>query len=288
MNIHPLAIVSPEARLGRDVQIGPFAVIEGDVEIGDGCILASHVVIKDGVRLGPGNIIHEGTVLGGFPQHVNRPKTPGLLTIGSGNTIREHVTMHRAMKADAVTLVGDKNYVMASSHIAHDCTVGNNVIFANGALLAGHVIIEDRAFISGAVGIHQFCRVGRFAMVGAHAKVVQDVPPYVTIDGVSGCVVGLNQVGLRRNGFTAEDIAQLKMAYRLIYRRGLKWSEVLAQLKIEFAEGPAAVYSEFLTGGTRGFVQERRVPTSATLKFRSAAEDQSQPTIGEFKARVAG
>ncbi len=287
MNIHPLAIVSPEAQLGPGVKVGPFCVIESDVVIGERCQLASHVIVKDGTRIGPDNVIHEAAIVGGLPQHINKPKDPGLLVIGSNNTIREHVTMHRAIKPDAVTSVGDNNFLMAGVHIAHDCRVGNGVIFANNALLAGHVTVEDRAFVSGAVAVHQFCRIGSLAMVGAHAKVVQDVPPYVTIDGITGCVVGLNLVGLRRNGFSSEQITQLKKAYRVIYRRGSKWSEVLDQLKSSFSEGPAAAYGEFLSGGVRGFVQERRLPPGATIKLRTHAEEDagaaSQP---EYKSKA--
>ncbi len=287
VNIHPLAIVSPEAQIGSNVTIGPFAVVEADVVIGPGCQLASHAVVKDGTRLGPGTSVHEGAILGGFPQHINKPKHPGLLIIGANNTIREHATLHRAMKPEAATIVGDNNFLMAGVHIAHDCQIGNNVIFANNALLAGHVLVEDRAFVSGAVGVHQFCRIGRLAMVGAHAKVVQDVPPFVTIDGITGCVVGLNLIGLRRNGYTSEEVIQLKAAYRLIYRRGLKWSEVLEQLRADFIEGPAAIYAEFLSGGKRGFVQERRVPPGATIKFRPAEESTTEgvPSI-ELRAKA--
>jgi UDP-N-acetylglucosamine acyltransferase len=279
VNIHPLAIVSPKAQIAANVSIGPFSVVEADVTIGEGCELASHVVIKDGTRLGPRTVVHEAAILGGLPQHINKPKQPGLLLIGANNTIREHATLHRAMKAEAATIVGDGNFLMAGVHVAHDCRIGNQVIFANNALLAGHVVVEDRAFVSGAVGVHQFCRIGRLAMVGAHAKVVQDVPPYVTIDGISGCVVGLNLVGLRRGGFTSDEIVQLKKAYRLIYRRGLKWSEVLEQLKIDFPAGPAAVYFEFLSGGTRGFVQDRRMPPGATIKLRPNTEENEQSDV---------
>jgi UDP-N-acetylglucosamine acyltransferase len=285
VNIHPLAIVSPKAQIAANVSIGPFAVVEADVTIGEGCQLDSHVVIKNGTRLGAHTIVHEAAILGGLPQHVNKPKQPGLLVVGANNTIREHATLHRAMKAGAATIVGEGNYLMAGVHVAHDCRIGNHAIFANNALLAGHVVVEDRAFVSGAVGVHQFCRIGRLAMVGAHAKVVQDVPPYVTIDGISGCVVGLNLVGLRRNGFTSDDIIQLKTAYRLIYRRGLKWSEVLEQLKSDFPAGPAAVYSEFLSGGTRGFVQERRMPPGATIKLRPNVEESARP-VAEFRAKA--
>jgi len=285
VNIHPLAIVSPEAEIGSDVSIGPFAVVERGTVLAAGCQLGSHVVVKEGTQLGPNTVVHEAAILGGLPQHLNKPKFPGLLIVGANNTIREHATLHRAMKAGAATVVGDSNFIMAGVHIAHDCRIGNNVIFANNALLAGHVTIEDRAFISGAVGIHQFCRVGRLAMVGAHAKVVQDVPPYVTIDGISGCVVGLNLIGLRRNGYSSDDVIQLKTAYRLIYRRGLKWSEVLEQLKADFPEGPAGVYSKFLSGGTRGFVQERRMPPGATLKLR-AADDEPPSAAIELRVKA--
>jgi UDP-N-acetylglucosamine acyltransferase len=287
VNIHPLALVSPAAQIGPGVRIGPFCVVEDDVVIGEGCQLASHVVVKDGTRLGPGNIIHEAAILGGYPQHIHKPKNPGSLLIGEGNTIREHATLHRAMKADAVTCVGNNNFIMAGVHVAHDCCVGNNVIFANNVLLAGHVTVEDRAFISGAVAVHQFCRIGQLAMIGAHAKIVQDVPPFVTID-VASCVVGLNLVGLRRNGFSAEQVAQLKSAYRVIYRRGTKWSEVIEQLKSDFSEGPAAVYSEFFSSGARGFVQERRLPPGATIKIRPNMDDDAPATVAmpELKAKA--
>src|SRR4029077_5093922 len=180
----------------------------------------------------------------------------------------EHATLHRAMKEGTATIVGDGNFLMAGVHIAHDCRIGNNVIFANNALLAGHVVVEDRAFVSGAVGVHQFCRIGRLAMIGGHARVVQDVPPYVMVDGASGWIVGLNLVGLRRNGYSQDQIAELKAAYRLIYRRGLRWTEVLEHLQKEFPQAPAADFHPFLSGGTRGFVQERRMPPNATLKLR--------------------
>jgi UDP-N-acetylglucosamine acyltransferase len=273
VNIHPLAIVSPEARIGQDISIGPFSVIEADVEIGDRCRIASHVVIKNGTRLGPDNEIYESAVLGGLPQHIHKPEHPGLLVLGSGNTIREHVTLHRAMKEGAATVLGNNNFIMATAHVAHDCHVGNNIIMANAVLLAGHVQIDDRAFLSGGSGVHQFCRVGKLAMVGGHARIVQDVPPYVTVDSTGSSVVGLNLVGLRRSGHTTEEINQLKAAYRMIYRRGLRWSEVLEQLQATFTSGPAALFNEFLRGGTRGFVQERRMPPGATIKLRPVTDD---------------
>lgn len=285
MNIHPLAIVSPDARIGNHVSIGPFAVIEADVVIEESCRIAAHAVIKDGTTLGPRNEVCEFAILGGHPQHLKKTADLGRLAIGAHNTIREHATLHRAMKPDAATTIGDHNFIMAAAHVAHDCTIGNHVVIANNALLAGHVTVEDRAFVSGSVGIHQFCRVGTLAMVGGLARVIQDVPPYMLIDGASGCVVGLNLVGLRRNGFTTEQVAELKRAYRVIYRGGHKWSEVLETLKAGFSTGPAAALHKFLSSGARGFVQERRLPPGATIKLRGredasadSEESQTAPT----------
>ena len=273
MNIHPQAIVSPKARLGRDITVGPFSIIEADVQIGDRCTLASGVVVKNGTTLGEGNTIFEGAVLGGFPQHVRMPERLGRVEIGAHNTIRENCTVHRALHDGTLTRVGSNNLLMVGVHVAHDCTVGDNAIFANNALLGGFVTVGDRAFVSGAVGVHQFCRIGRLAMIGGCARVVQDVPPYVLVDGHSGLIVGLNLVGLRRNGYSAEEISQLKAAYRLIYRSGLRWVEILEQLK-QFTTGPAAEFYGFLSQGTRGFVQERRMPPGATLKLRRAGDEE--------------
>ena len=282
VTIHPLAVVSSEAQLGRDISVEQFCVIEAGARIGDGCRLESHVIIKRNTVLGANNHIFEGAVIGSLPQHIKVPAHTGGVMIGSGNTLREHVTVHRALHEGQMTTLGDNSLLMVGSHVAHDCHLGNHVILANNAMLAGHVEVQDRAYISGAVGIHQFCRVGTFAMVGGHARVLQDVPPYVTIDGGTGCVVGLNTIGLRRNGFTAEQIAELKAAYRALYRSGLRLSDIMARLKQEFPTGPAAKFHEFLSGGTRGFVRERRVPSApATIKL-----PETQETAAEFKAKA--
>ncbi len=276
MNCHPSALVSSQAKLGQNVTIGPYTIIEPEVVIGDHCHLASRVVIKNGTTLGDHNTVHEGTVLGGFPQHLHMPERLGSTIIGSHNTFRENCTVHRALNEGNVTRIGNNNLFMVGAHVAHDCVVGENVILANNALLGGFVTVGDRAFVSGAVAVHQFCRIGSLAMIGGCARVVQDVPPYVMIDGNSGLIVGLNLVGLRRAGFSAEEIAQLKAAYRLIYRRGLRWVDVLEQLNREFPTGPAAAFHPFLSRGTRGFVQERRMPPNATLKLRRASDDEAE------------
>jgi len=288
VKIHPQAIVSPQAEIAQDVTIGPFCVVEAGVRIGRGCSLSHGVIVKEGTTLGENNQVFEGAVLGGLPQHSRMPERLGRLAIGSNNTIREYVTMHRAMHEDMATTVGDHNLLMVGTHVAHDYCVGNHVIFANNALLAGHVRVDDRAFLSGAVAVHQFCRIGRLAMVGGHARVVQDVPPYVMVDGLSGYIVGLNLVGLRRNGFLAEEVADLKSAYRMIYRSGLKWTEILAELKSQFSAGPAAQFFDFLSQGTRGFVQERRLPPGSTLKLHNASDEEVHQEQSRQLRRQAG
>ncbi len=255
------------------MKVGAFATVEADVELGDFCSVASGAIVKSGVTAGCHNEFSEHSVIGGAPQHAARPEQVGRVVIGDHNVFREYVTIHRALKPGTATVVGSHNYIMAGAHFAHDVTVGNNCICANNALLGGHVTVEDRAFVSGAVAVHQFCRIGRLAMIGGHARVVQDVPPYMLLDGQTGCVVGLNVVGLRRSGHSADDIAELKAAYRVIYRRGLPWREVLDALRQEFETGPAVHLRDFLSGGSRGFAQERRAPPSPTLKLRVPDEE---------------
>lgn len=272
MNIHPSAIVDPSVRIGSGVTIGPFCVIERDVRLGEDCHLAAHVVVKNGTVLGPGNLVFEGAVLGGLPQHVNIPENAGRLVIGAGNTIRENVTFHRALQEDGETIIGDNNLFMVNTHIAHDCRIGNHTIFTNNSMLAGHVTIGDRAYLSGAAAAHQFCRIGAYAMVGGQAHINKDVPPFVTLDGLSSHVVGLNSIGLRRAGFTSQQISQLKEAYRVIYRSGLCWNDILQKLQEDFTDGPAAQFYQFLSTTTRGIMAERRLPPGAVVKLRQVEE----------------
>jgi len=272
MMVHPTAVISPQAKLGRGVRIGPFSVIEDDATLDDDCVLESHVVIKSGTLLGSGNHIFEGAILGGLPQHLHVPERPGRIVIGSGNTIREHVTIHRPLETHHRTVIGDHCLLMANAHVAHDCTIASNAILTNNVMLGGHVTVGPRAFVSGGVAVHQYCRVGSLAMVGGQAHVCKDVPPFVTIDGQSGYVVGLNQVGLKRAGHGQDDILQLKAAYRLIYRSGLLWEEMLRRLWAEFGDGLAAQFYPFLSSTVRGIVPERRMPPGATLKLHPPAE----------------
>ena len=276
MAIHPSALVSPRAQIDADVHIGPLCIIEDDVTIGAGCTLEAGVVVKSGVVLGTNNHVFEGAVIGGPPQHVHMPAKPGRVIIGSGNVIRENVTIHRALQPERATIIGNNNLLMCNAHIAHDCQVGNNSIIVNNVMLAGHVIVEDRAYLSGAAAVHQFCRIGTLAMVGGQAHINKDVPPFVTVDGLSSYVVGLNTIGLRRAGFDAQTIARLKAAYRAIYRSGLSWAEILERLRTEFNYGPAAEFYRFLSTTARGIVPQRRDSSPHTIKLPQAEDYELQ------------
>jgi UDP-N-acetylglucosamine acyltransferase len=238
--------------------------------------LEARATVKGRTTLGPGNEIGEGAIIGGRAQHIHVQEPGGTLTLGEGNRIRENVTIHRGWANGATTTIGDHCLIMVGAHVGHECRVGNHAILVNNCMLGGHVHVEDRAYISGGVGVHQFCRIGRLAMVGALAKIVQDVPPFVLVEGAGTAeIVGLNKVGLKRNGYTAEQIVQLKEAYRVIYRQGLRWNQVLAILKEQFPTGPAAEFHDFLQSGRRGFVQERRISRKATLKIAAHGQEEA-------------
>lgn len=274
--IHPSAYVSPKAELGEDVSVGPFSVIEDDVFIGNNCQLAGHVTIKSGTALGADNEIAEGAVLGGIPQHMKAGSELGTLLIGNGNKLREYVTIHRGLTPTDCTKIGDGNMVMVNAHIAHDCHIGNNTVIVNNVMLAGHITVGDGAYFGGAAGVHQFCRIGRLAMVGGQSHLSQDVPPFVMVDGISNFIVGLNLIGLRRAGFTRGEIKDLKAAYRVIYRSGLLWDDTLEILKNTFQEGPASEFYEFLVSGERGFVQERKTPRAASIRLAEPPADAAE------------
>jgi UDP-N-acetylglucosamine acyltransferase len=231
VSIHPSALVSPRARLGQGVVIGPFVVVEDDVVIGDGCEIRTHAVIKRFTELGAQNTVHEGVVLGGEPQDVAFKGQDSRLVIGDRNLIREGVTIHRSTKPGGATLVGSDCFLMAHAHIAHDNRIGDRAILANNVMLAGHVEIAERAFLGGGVGVHQFCRVGRMAMIGGYAKVVQDCLPFVITDGAPARARGLNVVGLRRAGVSASQLRTLHQAYRLLLRSGLALERGLEELR---------------------------------------------------------
>ena len=273
MKIHPTAYVSPQAEIGANVEIGPFSIVESGAILADDCRRLARVSIKSGTIIGNSTTVGEGAVLGGLPQHKNSPDEPGTLSIGARNVIREHVTIHRAMNAGQETSLGDDCMLMVGSHVAHDCRIGNEVLLTNGVMVGGHVQIGDRACLGGNAAVHQFCRIGRLAMVGGCTKVVQDIPPFMLTDGSSSMIVGLNRIGLRRAGFDRNDIAQLKDAYRLIYRQGLTFGAMVEALEEQFPIGVAAEFATFFQSGERGFAQERRSPPNVTLKIHSPIDE---------------
>ncbi len=286
MSIHPLAVVSPHAERGTNVRIGPFCVVEAGVVIGDGCHLAGRVTVKSGTVVGRDNLVMEGTVLGGMPQHIHMPEHPGTTAIGDGNVFRENCTVHRALEAGHETRIGNRCLFMVGAHVAHDCVVGDSVVLTNGTMLGGHVTVAEKAYMGGASAVHQFCRIGRLAMIGGMARVVRDVPPFAMLDGDTAMIVGLNNVGLRRAGFSTDDMLQLKQAYRVIYRSGLMWQEMLDALRLEFPTGPAAEFLPFFLGGKRGFVQERRTPPGAVVRLVRDDADETTVAMPEVEKKV--
>ena len=283
-NIHATAVVSVHAELGSDVTVGPFCVIEEGVQVGAGCRLASHVVLKRNTVLGANNRIEDGAVLGGRPQHLQAADRTGNLIVGDSNQIREMVTIHAGLQEGKSTQVGNQNMIMVAAHIGHDACVEDHVILTNNVLLGGHTHVGHHAYLAGASAAHQFCRIGCHAMVGGQAAIKRDVPPYVMVDGQSNEVVGLNLVGLRRQGFSNQDISQLKAAYRVIYRSELAWKEVLASLRAQSATEPVQLLTEFLSRGERGFVQARRSSNAPTLRL----VEPENPAHNSSAARKAG
>jgi len=251
MTIHKTAIIDPAAEIDSSVEIGPYAVIEGPVKIGPGCRVMSHAYITSNTCLGPNNVIHPFAVIGGAPQDLSYRGEESALKIGKGNTIREGVSIHRGSKEGFSTVIGDNNFIMGYSHIAHDCVIGDEVVIANGALLAGHVHIDDQVFISGNVVIHQFCEVGRLAMLSGLARVSKGVPPFMTVVE-RNMISGLNVVGLKRAGFTPEERVKVKRAYKLLYRSGLNVKQAVAAIEREDL-GPGAVeIVDLIRRSTRG------------------------------------
>lgn len=252
MTIHSTAIVSSQANLGADVKVGPYAVIEDDVEIGDNCEIATHAVIKRYTKIGTRNRIFEHAVLGGEPQDVKFSGERSYLHIGDDNLIREYCTLHRASGEDQITRVGSRNFFMIGVHIAHNCLIGDDNIFANEVALAGYIVVEDRVFLSNNVGAHQFVRMGRHAMVGGKSKIVQDVLPFFITDGNPARVRGLNSVGLKRAGFSPETRNALKRAYRILFRTKTPLEHAITELE-SFKDDNVAHLVNFIRTSTRGF-----------------------------------
>ncbi len=264
MAIDPSASVAPTARVHPDASIGPrtivgeFCVIESDVVIGADCRLEPYVFVKRWTTMGDGNEISAGTVLGTDPLDKVFTGERSYLRIGDRNKIREHYTISRGTRPESVTEIGDENYIMTSGHIAHNCRVGSRTVIASCALVAGYVEIEDQAFISGGVVVHQYSRIGRLAMIGGNTRVNSDVPPFFLYSGFNVEPVGLNRVGLQRAGFSEEAISALKRAYRILYQSGLKLQEAIAKIESECECREAAQLVAFVRGSERGICRPSR------------------------------
>ncbi len=239
-HIHPTAVVAPEANLADDVTVGPFAIIEAGVTLAAGVVVGPHVHLLGLVEVGAMTRFHTGCVIGDAPQHMAYKGEPTRVVIGRGNTFREYVTVHRAMPVGPhATVIGDRNLFMVNAHVAHDCTVGDDCILANGAMMGGHSELGDRAYMSGNTAVHQFCRVGTLAMIGALSCVSQDLPPYWIVQGRMNEVRGVNVVGMRRAGVPRVEINAVRAAYKLLNRSGRTIPDALAEMEQLYPDLPA-------------------------------------------------
>jgi|JI8StandDraft_1071087.scaffolds.fasta_scaffold217693_1 UDP-N-acetylglucosamine acyltransferase len=267
MSIHPTAIVHPKAHVHENAIVGPFCIVEEGVTIGDGTILHSSVVLHSGTKVGKNNQFFHGAAMGGLPQDLSfKPETHTELIIGDNNLIREGAIFHRGTKKETPTTIGNGNYLMGNMHIAHDCKFGNNNIVVQNSIIAGVVEVGSNVFISGLVAIHQFAKVGDYAMLAGCSKIVKDVPPYATIDGNPATIIGLNTVGLKRAGFNPEIRAAIKSAYKTIYHKGLNTKQAIAQLQEENSPFPEVrKILDFFLNSKRGVTAHRKISSGSDL-----------------------
>jgi UDP-N-acetylglucosamine acyltransferase len=256
MKIHSTAIVDGSAQIGADVEIGPYCVIGGDVILGDKCVIQAHVVIEGSVKMGAGNFIGYGAVIGAVPQDLGfSPQTKSSVEIGSGNVIREHCTIHRGSPEGSSTVIGDNNFLMVNTHVGHNCILGNGVVIANDALLAGHVRIDDRAFVGGGSRFHQGIRMGRLVM--AEGRFTKNLPPFLA--AAKNEVYGMNIVGLRRAELSAAERDEIKRAFKLLYRSGLNTKQALEKAaETEFGPIGREFFDFVAHAGKRGIVSYGR------------------------------
>jgi UDP-N-acetylglucosamine acyltransferase len=258
--IHPTAIVSPEAVLAEDVEVGAHVIIEGKVEIGARCVIRPRAILCGPMKMGRGNTVFSGAVLGERPQHMRYADEPTGVEIGENNVFRENVTVHRGTTHSWTTRIGSNNFFMVNSHIAHDCQVGDNCILANGALLGGHVTLENNVFLSGNCAVHQFVRVGRLALLSGCSTTTKDLPPFIIQQSID-TVVGVNVVGMRRAGISNEQITAMRHAYRMLFRQRMAFPAALERITTEY--GHLDVIQElvsFVKNSARGInpIRERR------------------------------
>jgi UDP-N-acetylglucosamine acyltransferase len=249
--IHPTAIIHPKAKLDSTVRVAPYAVIDEGVELGANCIVGPHVYLTGFTTIGSENRFHAGCVIGDAPQDLKYKNEPTRLRIGDHNVFREHVTVHRPTNAEGETVIGSHNYLMANCHVGHNCQLGDRVIIANGALLGGHVMVQDRAFISGNCLIHQFTRIGTLTMMQGGSAAGQDLPPFTIATGIN-TICGLNVVGVRRAGFSAEERTELKRLYHLLFRSGKNLSVAIREARKNFSSAPSKTLLDFVATAKRG------------------------------------
>ncbi|OGX41723.1 MAG: acyl-[acyl-carrier-protein]--UDP-N-acetylglucosamine O-acyltransferase, partial [Omnitrophica WOR_2 bacterium RIFCSPLOWO2_12_FULL_51_24] len=255
--IHPTAIVGKKAKLG-EVEVGPYAIIEDGAAIGSGTKVLAHAYIASGTTIGKDCEVHMGAVIGHVPQHLHFKGVRSFLKIGDRNIFREYTSIHRGLEEGSATTIGNDNFLMGFSHVAHDCRIGNNIVMVNGALIAGHVIVEDAVLISGNAAVHQFVKIGTLAMIGGLARVTKDVVPYTLIEGNSEAC-SLNVVGLKRSSIGEDAKSQIKKIYRLLYRSNLNVSQALSEIsKLGKLAPEAAHMIEFVKRSERGICRHRR------------------------------
>lgn len=259
MKIHPTAIVDPGAQIGNEVEIGPYSIIGAEAVIGERSTIQSHVVIEGTARIGNGNFIGHGAIIGAAPQDLSfDSRTKSAVEIGDGNVLREYCTVHRGATEGSTTRIGTGNYLMVGAHVGHNCAIGKNVIIANNCLLGGYVQIDDAAFLGGGCVFHQHIRVGRLAITQGGSAFSKDVPPF-TIAALLNYVIGLNVIGLRRAGLSAQDRDEIKNAFKLIYRSGLNTRQALEESKARNFGAAADEFFEFIaTAQKRGICAYRR------------------------------
>jgi UDP-N-acetylglucosamine acyltransferase len=255
--IHPQAIIHPSCIIAPDVEVGPWTLIGPDVEIQAGTVIASHVVIKGATRIGPGNKIYQFATIGEDSPDKKYLGERTYLEIGARNIFRECCTVHRGtLQGGSITRIGDDNLFMAYSHVAHDCIIGNRVVFSNNASVAGHVSVADDACLGGMVGVHQFCAIGAHSFAAGGSIIIKDVPPFVMVSGYPGEAHGLNTVGLERKGFSQSTIAALKQAYKIIFRQSLTLQEAITKLGDIGLDVPEIqLLINFLSQSTRGIIR---------------------------------
>ncbi|OGT61388.1 MAG: acyl-[acyl-carrier-protein]--UDP-N-acetylglucosamine O-acyltransferase [Gammaproteobacteria bacterium RIFCSPHIGHO2_12_FULL_43_28] len=253
--IHRTAIIDPSAKIAANVHIGPYSVIGPDVEIGEGTWIGPHVVIQGPAKIGRDNKIFQFSSVGECPQDLKFQGEKTYLEIGDRNTIRECCTINRGTAQDrGITRIGNDNLFMAYVHIAHDCEIGNHVVFANGASLAGHVTVEDYVVLSGFSGVYQFCRLGAHSFAATNAVIIKDVPPFVKVSGFYAKPYGLNTVGLQRRGFAATALKELRRAYKVIYRQGLTVANALQELR-QTTVPEVNQFAQFIEASVGGIVR---------------------------------